>query len=343
MLQYDRRPIARDAGCTFEGVSLPGFPARPMLSLLLVGALALVVVSLALAPLESLGWWGGWFGDEHVLAPAARALGQRQGHGKSTALHYVVFLSGVGSPRSGEAPLEERPFIAYLRAHLPDSVVIDGVLPYSVLGLSLDDPERPLGRFWYRAIARGGLWQQLISARNLFQVLVSADRHYGPIIGLGLAQQIPVALSHHGYVPGSGAPITLVGSSGGGQMGLGAGPFLADALMAPVRMVSLSGVMSDDPAILHSTHVDHLYGTKDPVATLLPQIVFPGRWPLNRRSPWQQARERGIYRERAIGPLTHMGKGGYYDNHATLPDGTTHSDHSAREVIASIQGWDGAP
>ncbi|MCS6880144.1 MAG: hypothetical protein RMK84_03960 [Oscillochloridaceae bacterium] len=314
-----------------------------MLSFLLIGALALVVVSLALAPFESLGWWAGWFGDEHALEPAARALRQSQERGKSAAQHYVVFLSGVGSPRSGEAPLEERPFIAYLRAHLPDSIVIDGVLPYTVLGLSLDDPERPLGRFWRQAVERGGLWQQFINARNLFQVLVSSDRRYGPIIGLGLAQQILVELTRHGYVAGSGAPITIVGSSGGGQMGLGAGPFLANALGAPVRMVSLGGVMSGDPAILHFTHVDHLYGTKDPVATILPQIVFPGRWPLNRCSPWWRARERGIYRERAIGPLTHMGKGGYYDSGARLPDGTIHCIHSAREVIASIQEWDRMP
>jgi hypothetical protein len=311
-----------------------------MLALLLFGALALVTVSLVLAPLESLGWWAGWFGDERELEGAANALRERQA-GDGPARHYLVFLSGVGSPRRGEVPEEERPFIAHLRARLPGTVVIDGVLPYSALGLSLDDPARPLGRLWRHAIGRGGLWQQLINARNLFQVLVSADRRYGPVIGFGLAKEILIALVREGYAIGSGVPVTLVGSSGGGQMGLGAGPFLAHALQAPVRMVSLGGVMSGDPAVLRFSHVDHLYGTKDPVATTLPQTIFPGRWPINRRSPWHEARERGIYRERAIGPIAHMGTGGYYDGASKLPDGTDHCTHSANEVIASIAGWDG--
>jgi hypothetical protein len=312
-----------------------------MLSLLLFGAFALVAVSLALAPLESLGWWAGWFDDDHELARASGALRTRQHTQAAAARHYVVFLSGVGSPRSGEVPAEERPFIAHLRARLPDTVVIDGVFPYSILGLSLDSPARPLGRLWHYAIGRGGLWQQLINARNLFQVLVSTDRRYGPVIGYGLAKEILVALGRHGYVAGSGAPVTLVGSSGGGQMGLGAGPFLAHALRAPVRMVSLGGVMSGDPAILHFRRFDHLYGTKDPVATTLPQTIFPGRWPNNRRSPWWEARQRGIYHERSIGPMAHMGKGGYYDSSSRLPDGTDYCTHSANAVIASIAGWEG--
>jgi hypothetical protein len=311
-----------------------------MFALLLFGALALVAVSLVLAPLESLGWWAGWFGDDHELLSAAGALWERQHTQAAAAHHYVVFLSGVGSPRSGEVPEEERPFIAHLRANLPDTVVVDGVLPYSVLGLSLDHPARPLGRLWRHAIGRGGLWQQLINARNLFQVLVSSDRRYGPVIGFGLAKEILIALVRQGYAIGSGAPVTLIGSSGGGQMGLGAGPFLAHALGAPVRMVSLGGVMSGDPSILHFCHFDHLYGTRDFVATILPQTIFPSRWPINRRSPWWEARRRGIYRERAIGPLAHMGKGGYYDGGSRLPDGTDHCAHSADEVIASITAWD---
>ncbi|MBP1468846.1 hypothetical protein EYB53_024255 [Candidatus Chloroploca sp. M-50] len=311
-----------------------------MLALLLFGALALLAVSLALAPLEALGWWAGWFGNDHELEAAADALRERQGVGGAAARHYVVFLSGVGSPRSGEVPEEERPFIAHLRAHLPDTVVVDGVLPYSVLGLSLDHPARPLGRLWHHAIGRGGFWQQLINTRNLFQVLVSADRRYGPVISFGLAKQILIALVRHGYVIDSGVPITLVGSSGGGQMGLGTGPFLAQALHVPVRMVSLGGVMSGDPAILSFRHFDHLYGTKDPVATMLPQMIFPSRWPINHRSPWWEARQRGIYRERAIGPIAHTGPGGYYDGKSRLPDGTDHCTHSANEVIACIRSWE---
>ncbi len=310
-----------------------------MIAMLLMGILAAIAVSLALAPLESLGWWAGWFGDDRELEGAARTLEARQERTASAASHYVVFLSGVGSPRSEELPEEERPFIAYLRTHLPDMIVIDQVFPYSVLNRSLDDPTRPLGWLWQRLVGREGLWQQLINARNLFQVLVAADQRYGPVISFGLAQEILIVLVRQGYVVGSGTPVTLIGSSGGGQMGLGAGPFLAQALKAPVLMVSLGGVMSGNAAILHFRGLDHLYGTKDPVATKVP-LIFPGRWANNRRSPWWKAHKRGIYTERAIGPLTHMGRGGYYDSTSQLPDGTDHCTHSAREVIASIKRWD---
>jgi len=40
-------------------------------SFLITGVVALILISAAMAPLESLGWWAGWFGEKKApsLAP----------------------------------------------------------------------------------------------------------------------------------------------------------------------------------------------------------------------------------------------------------------------------------
>jgi hypothetical protein len=309
-----------------------------LIEFLLIGALALLVLSALVAPLESLGWWAGWYGDEFTLRDElnrVRAAPTRS----SSAQHFVVFLSGVGSARAEAAPLEEQPFLATLRQQLPDSIVIDDIFAYSVLGVGLDDERRLFDRFWRWLMAHPGLIYQLINVRNLWQVLVAADRRYGAVIGAGIAGRIAIALLKHGYHFGSGVPVTLIGSSGGAQMGLSAAPFLANALQAPLRMVSLGGIMSGDPAVLRFAHLDHLYGTKDPVVAIMP-LIYPGRWPFNRLSPWHRATNEGIYHERAIGPFTHTGAGGYFDSHSFMPDGNDHSAHSALMVCEQIASWE---
>jgi hypothetical protein len=217
--------------------------------------------------------------------------------------------------------------------------VIDEVFPYSVLGVGLDDERRLFDRFWRWLMAHPGLIYLLINVRNLWQVLVAADRRYGPTIGAGLAGRIGIALLQHGYQLGSDVPVTLIGSSGGAQMGLSAAPYLARALKAPLRMISLGGVMNGDSAVLRFQHLDHLYGTKDLVVKIMPQI-YPGRWSCNRLAPWHTAVARGIYRERAIGAFTHTGPGGYFDSHSFTPNGNDHSSHSALMVCEQIASWD---
>jgi len=61
------------------------------------------------------------------------------------------------------------------------------------------------------------LFGYLVNIRNVLVVAVSADKRYGPIYNLGIAQVMYQALIRHGYQPDSGVPITLI-FSGGGQM-----------------------------------------------------------------------------------------------------------------------------
>ena len=65
----------------------------------------------------------------------------------------------------------------------------------------------------------------LLNVRNLFQVLVSADHRYGPLYSFGIARVARERLEAHGYRPGSRTPVVLLGSSGGGQISVGAATY----------------------------------------------------------------------------------------------------------------------
>lgn len=73
-----------------------------------------------------------------------------------------------------------------------------------------------------------------------------------------------------GYQPGSGALITLIGYSGGGQISLGAVPYLKKVLAAPIEVISLAGVISGNNEVAQVEHFYHLVGQKDWVARLTP-------------------------------------------------------------------------
>ena len=97
------------------------------------------------------------------------------------------------------------------------------------------------------------------------------------------------SLLKYGYALESRVPVTLIGYSGGGQVALGAAPFLKRALGAPVSVVSLAGVMRSDPGLAELEHLYHLEGSKDPVPRL-GLLVFPGRWPVFVTSHWNRLR-----------------------------------------------------
>ncbi|MBK8462170.1 MAG: hypothetical protein IPL36_03755 [Nigerium sp.] len=72
-------------------------------------------------------------------------------------------------------------------------------------------------------------------------MMVPADPRYGPTLNAGLAQQIWRALLRHGYTPGCGVLVTLIGYSGGAQMVVGASTMLT-LLGVEVSVVSIGGV-----------------------------------------------------------------------------------------------------
>jgi hypothetical protein len=175
----------------------------------------------------------------------------------------------------------------------------------------------------------------LINGRNMIQVAISADRRYGPIYNLGVARAIRNRLLRHGYRPGSGAPVTLLGWSGGVQIALGAAWYLPGMLGGPVYVVSLGGVMSDDMGVQRIEHLWHLWGQKD-LLVPLGKWLYAGRWKFFPGSVWNRALAAGKITLIPLGPYAHNGKGSYFDNQTTLPSGETHMQHLLSQVLGVL-------
>ena len=306
-----------------------------VLHVVLVGAFALVL-SLALAPMESLGWWAGWLGPEpdpeRHPPPAADA-------DAPPPACFVVFLSGIGSISGDELLPSETAFLDRLQAALPEARIVRDVFPYAPSGRPLITGQRVFTWLWRLVLAwrlnGTKLLPAILNLRNLFQVLVSADHRYGPLYSFGIARVARERLEAHGYVPGSRIPVVLLGSSGGGQISVGAAAYLGDEIDAPLVVVTFGGVMASDRGIEEVARLASLYGTDDHVYAL-GRTVFPGRWPLAAGSFWNTARQEDRLTERVIGPMGHSGRGGYLDA-GPRPDGTTFLEVTVREVAAAVR------
>jgi len=305
----------------------------------------LFLVAAVFAPLESLGWWAGWSGRPKRLEEIMEGniLPADDQSPTPEAESYVVYLSGIGvASADGLAP-DEIDFINQLKGLMPEAKVITDVFPYSVNNNPLTG-QRILTPLWNQvrkiqaknpdslvAIAT-------INIRNMLQVLVSADPRYGPIYSVGVAEEIARSLANHGYRLGSQKPIYLIGFSGGGQISVGATPYLSPMIKAPVYVLSIGGVISDDPGIKHVGHLRHFYGRKDPFQKL-GDILWSGRWPVMGQSAWNRAKAQGRISMVDLGPMAHNLYGGYYDVRVKLPDGRNHcvaTAEAVREAILSI-------
>jgi pimeloyl-ACP methyl ester carboxylesterase len=165
----------------------------------------------------------------------------------------------------------------------------------------------------------------------MVQVAISADPRYGPIYNLGVARAMRDNLVRHGYHLDSRTPVTLLGWSGGAQIALGAAWYLPGLIGAPVRIVSVGGVMSDDIGIQRMTHMWHLWGQKDPLAPM-GEKLYAGRWKVYPNSDWNRALADGRITLIQLGNFTHNGKGNYFDNEMTLANGETHMQHVLAQV-----------
>jgi hypothetical protein len=124
-----------------------------------------------------------------------------------------------------------------------DIAIIRGIMPYSVLHLSLTSSERSFAWFWRfldqkRQGSPSRIISFLINIHNILIVSVSADLPYGPIYNRGIAQVMYESLINHGYKHGSGIPVTLIGFSGGRQIAMGSAAFVKEALDAPIDIIS---------------------------------------------------------------------------------------------------------
>ena len=304
--------------------------------------LFLFLIAAVLAPLESLGWWAGWSGKPKRLKEIVQGEGMAVSDQTPPpeAKHYVVYLSGIGvASADGLAP-DEIDFINQLKMIMPEAEIITDVFPYSVNNNPLTG-QRALTPLWNKVRDMQEKNPDSLAAiitiniRNLLQVLVSADPRYGPIYSVGVAEEIARSLAGHGYRLGSRKPVYLIGFSGGGQISVGATPYLSPMIDAPVYVISIGGVISDDPGIKHVGHLIHFYGEKDPLQKL-GEILWSGRWPVMQQSDWNRAKARGRISMIDLGPMAHNSYGGYYDVRVKLPDGENYCVATANAVRNAV-------
>ena len=298
-----------------------------ILGFITILAIAFLIMG-ALSPIEALGWWAGWFKQETPnLAPSIQPSSFKQ---------CLVFLTGIHSVSDETYARREIQFLDMLKERLPDTLILE-VFPYAATNQALTG-QRFFAWFWRMALrlkqGRIPLAGVIINLRNSWQVAVSADKRYGPIYNQATAEAITRDLVKQGYVVGSGVPLILMGYSGGGQIAIGAARYLKPIINAPVRVVSLGGIFCADPGLLELEGFYHLSGYKDRLQTIA-VLFFPGRWPLLRYSPWNQAKSRGMVQIISVGPVDHTGKNGYLDNQAKLPDGRSFLEQTV-EVVVSI-------
>lgn len=314
----------------------------PIFFLALLALLLLIVMAL-LSPFEALGWWAGWTKRE-LHPPAPLPMPE---NGESAVDYYLVYLTAIGGISAETISKRERNFLDRLEEAMPGNVeIISDVFPFSVTNNPLNG-ERSLSWLWQRIHnsrlgRRGSVLATLIFIRNLFQVGVSSDPRYGPIYNVGVARELVRSLLRHGYPPDSGIPIAVMGWSGGGQIAVGVAPYLHEALQAPVYVISIGGVISDDPGIQGVDKLIHLQGSRD-VFPRIGEVLFPGRWAVVRHSAWNQAWRAGRIETIDPGPMKHTGSGDYFDYHSLLPNGQTYAERTADVVAAALTGQEIAP
>jgi hypothetical protein len=313
----------------------------PLLVQLLGIGLVLLLIAGLLAPFESLGWWAGWFGHADQDLDMTLALEQEPAEREASeeVEHYLVYLSGIGVIAGDALGASEVGFLDALRARIPGVVLVDDVFPYAMNNCGLTG-QRTFASLWRwirqrNLKGKGGILAMFINARNVFQVMVSADRRYGPIYNFGISKVILQHLLGQGYRLGSGKRVTLIGFSGGGQISIGAAAYLQPVLEAPLRVVSIGGVMADDPGLNQVEHLSHLYGTKDSIQKV-GQMAYAGRWPLLPHSPWNRAKADHKITLIPLGPIGHTGHGGYFDPASHLEDGRSFLEQTVEAVAQAI-------
>jgi predicted Abi (CAAX) family protease len=302
-------------------------------------AIVAIIVAALLAPLETLGWWAGWYGDEikppPALAPRSGARGSRK------ANRYVIYLDGIAQSSSRYTPDVEA-FLDALAPTLPRRVrFIRGLMVYSVFNRPLDDDPIFSG-FWalvdkLRFANPASLLGLFVNIRNMLIVAVSTDPRYGPIYNFGIAKLLFEGLLANGYEPGSATPVTLIGYSGGAQMSAGCANWLRRALEAPIDLITLGGVMSGSGRFLDLEHIYDLVGDKDGIQKLGP-LLFPSRWKIFPLTYWNRALRLGRISRISLGPVGHMEPGGMFDAKATLPDGRTHLQQTLDDISRILRG-----
>jgi hypothetical protein len=303
-----------------------------------VGLLAVMVVVAIAVPISVLTWWAGWERRAETAPPAEPLRPAAPTNGP-----FLIYLSGIGDISGAYQTRFEDELLAAIAERVPGLVVITDIFAFSVRNQSLTEHQR-LGWFWAwvhaeRLRKRGPIKQvgKLINLRNMLHISVSADHRYGPVYNYGVAEMILQGLIRRGYVPGSGAPIVLLGYSGGGQVALATAGYVQATLQAPVQVISLGGVMNADASLDLIDRLTHLYGSADRTHRL-PDWILPARWPFWRNSRWNRALAAGRIQRHCLGPMVHTGRRSYLDATVYVADGRSYRDVTADAIGALILG-----
>lgn len=312
----------------------------PFLQQLLGLGLLLLLIMALLAPLESLSWWAGWFGPPNNRATSQEEAISSTGAPSQSADHYIVYLSGIGAIAGDFLEDEEVAFLNKLEQSIPNSIVVCDVFPYGMNNNGLTG-QRFFASLWrgikHLKLEKRELLTVFVNIRNVFQVAVSADTRYGPVYNYGIAQAIMNSLASKGYTIGSGKPITIIGFSGGTQVALGSATFIQPRFGAPIQIISLGGVMADDPGLATIEHLYHFHGSKDPIQKI-GAIAYAGRWPLLRYSAWNRAKALGKISYFPAGPVTHNDPGGYLlASQSQAANPPTPQDRIVERIITLIE------
>ena len=307
---------------------------------LLLLVLLLIVVMALLAPFETLGWWAGWSPRDLEHDPPQPAEPAAPDHAEQPPHAFVVYLTGVGGFSGAALRESEARFVESLAARLPRAAVIRDVFPYSVNNNPLDG-HRVMSTFWRwlqqnRLKMPNSIFDLPVILHNVMQVGVSSDPRYGPVYNLGVAREVVQSLMRHGYATGAATEITLVGYSGGAQISIAIARYLTNTLRASVRVISLGGVFSSDPALTYVDHIYHFEGQRDPMPRL-GVVLYPGRWPVMATSAWNAVKRKGRVTTIRRGLIAHFGAMDYFSESATLPDGRTHLEQTVEHVAAIVE------
>jgi hypothetical protein len=119
--------------------TLPDF-LRILFDLVWIGIVAIVFAAI-LAPLESLGWWAGWYGDDldTIAAPVTTStLATAPTPNDKSISRYIVYLDGIGQSGDRYTP-DVEDFLVALKPALPEDIeLVQGLMMYSVLNKPLD-------------------------------------------------------------------------------------------------------------------------------------------------------------------------------------------------------------
>ncbi|MCC7106577.1 MAG: hypothetical protein IT307_15670 [Chloroflexi bacterium] len=104
-----------------------------------------------------------------------------------------------------------------------------------------------------------------------------------------------------------------------------------------MRVISLGGVLGDDPALETVKHLYHSWGAKG-IEARLAALVVPARWPIVRRSRWNRAIEADRLSAICLGQMVHAGAGGYLDPDTAAPDRRSYLEATASKMIEIAVG-----